>query len=858
VECLKSKNLVHCLRDLKIKGGRGQAIASKVLSILGNFAVDAEHPMAGLRVTSHGETRIRHCIKYDLGDGYRLITIQNDKCVLLCFVGNHDDCDKWLERNKGFTLLKSSDGQFTSVRTTVVIGDPRGRISGESDGTEKNLLERLKERHLNFLLDDLSPSIIMNLYKLDNVSDEEKIFSTCDMITDKSKASFVYDVLTFLKEGDLNQAKTRIELYRGEATEIEQLTEREFIEVQNGDSIRRIDIATKEYLEWITGFINSSTYQDWMLFMHPAQKKMVDIEFSGPAKLSGVSGSGKTCIIVNRAIRLAKKNPSRPVLILTLNKSLAALIEELVNHACGEKKTRALIKVQSFFGLCQEYLLKFEPDNKKLYNDVTWKCNDFHHEEHIDDVWREFYRCDLNNDAAKVIFPIHKSLNAQNIYPEEYLRQEFDWVRSAFTEAERRKYLDIDRKGRVIQFLKPWRELILQALPGWQEKMRWVGVIDYLGLTTCLSRHMDNLKPEFSSVLVDEAQDFGTMELRIIRKLVDEGENDIFLCGDMAQHVLPKHNSFKGAGIDIPGPRSHTILKNYRNSREILEAAYELLVKNLDGDVIMDSELEVMDPEFANFSTPKPHVFSAANLEEEIAFALYYMSSRSEGLNGKHKGCIAIAGFSLFEIQRFSKRFNLPVLDGSRGLQHSVLFLSDLEQTKGYEFDTMCILNCCDKVLPSADMPLGEQYRDTCRLYVAMTRAKRDLILSYSGALSPWIAKCEIFFEFDRWEEYIDRASLSLQGIPEKSSFLNEHAQYVLSLSGQKFLYTRHALGLSLELQDKIDELVDGRGRSRDGQSVAWKNIKSAYEDVLNHPRPKQLFGPKSHKEFLEKVSTIT
>lgn len=859
MEYLKSKELVRCLRDLKIRGGKGQSTASKVLAVLGGLAIAVDSPLDGLKVTNHGETRIKHCIKYSLGDGYRLITIQNNKCILLCFVGDHDDCDKWLERNKGFTLVKNGDGQFTSVRITEKISDPSSRISGESDGMEKKLLERLRDRIVNDLLEGLQASVVMKLSLLDNLSTEEQVLGACEMIQDTAKAGFIYDVMIFLKQGDLEQAKTRIELYRGSATELELLSETEFIEVQDGDAIRRIDLESKEYIDWIRGFIDSSTYQEWMLFMHPAQQKMVDLDFNGPAKLSGVSGSGKTCIIVNRAIRLAKLNPSKPILILTLNKSLAALIDELVEHACGEQKIRDKIQVKSFFGICQEYLLLFEPQNKKLYNDVTCICNDFHSEEHIDDIWREFYRCEENNDAASILFPIHKSLNTQDIFPDEYLRQEFDWVRSALTENDRHKYLDIERKGRAVPFSKNWRDLVLKGLPSWESKMNWVGVIDYLGLATCLSRHLDKLTPEFSSVLVDEAQDFGTMELRIIRRMVDIGDNDIFLCGDMAQHILPKHNSFKDAGIDVPGARSHTILKNYRNSREILEAAYELLVNNLDGDVIMDSELDVMDPEYANFSTPKPHVFSANSLEKEIGFALEYMNSRSGKSSNGHKGCIAIAGFSLHEIQKFANRLNIPVLDGSRGLQYSNLFFSDLEQTKGYEFDTICILNCGNGIFPSHDLPVGEQYRDACRLYVAMTRAKRDLILSYHGELSPWIQKCKQFFEFDLWDEYIEEQSLQHCLTPEKISGMHMKLDSILALTGRKFLYTRHANGLTLDLQDKIDELIDGLGRTRDGQgAVAWRNIKSAYDDVVNKPLPKQLFGPKTHKEFIERVKYIS
>lgn len=856
MDFLKYKDLIKCLRTLKIQGGKGQSTANKVLNIIGGASLGDADPFKGYKVTNYGESRIKHCVKYDLGDGYRLITIQNQKYILLCYAGDHDDCDKWLMQNKGFILVRNNEQQFDYVRRTEKIEDSHTRISGESDGTEKKLLERIKERYVDFLLEGLPASVIMRLSAFDNLSSEEQILGTCEALEDKHTASFIYDVMIYLKEGDLDQAKTRIELQKGVATEVEKLTEREFIQIQDGEAIRRVDLDSTEYLEWISGFVNSSTYQDWMLFMHPTQEKMVDMEFSGSAKLSGVSGSGKTCIIVNRAIRLAKKNPQKPILVLTLNKSLAALIEELVNHACDDKKVRETIQVKSFFGLCQEYLNQFEPKNQKLYNDVTWKSS-YVAEEHIDEIWREFYRCKLNNDDAHILFPIHKSLNSQMVLPEEYLKQEFDWARSAFPSANRDKYFDIERKGRTIPFLKPWRAIVLNAITKWEEKMKWVGVIDYLGLATCLARHLDRIEPAFSSVLVDEAQDFGTMELKIIRCLVEEGKNDIFLCGDMAQHVLPKHHSFKEAGIEIPGSRSHKILKNYRNSREILKAAYEILVENIDGDVIMDSELELMDPEYANFSTPKPHVFTASDLEHEIGFALKYMDSRSEGVDGNHKGCIAIAGYSLLEVQKLTKRFDWPVLDGTKGLLHSNLFFSDLEQTKGYEFDTMCILNCRDHILPPADMPQGEQYRDACRFYVAMTRGKRDLILSYNGAMSSWIEKCRDYFEFDAWDEYFDIEELELYGTPEKISSRNEHVQQAIKMPGREFLYTRHSVGFSLELQEKIDDLVDGRGRSRSGQPVAWKDVKTAYDDVLKYPTAKQLFGLKTHKELIDKIQNL-
>ena len=88
-----------------------------------------------------------------------------------------------------------------------------------------------------------------------------------------------------------------------------------------------------------------------MVFLHEGQKRVVDEDFEMPAVLTGVSGSGKTCVLVHRAKRLSRKYPQDRILVLTLNKSLARLIENLVTQICSpEEKTR--IDVRSY----HEYL----------------------------------------------------------------------------------------------------------------------------------------------------------------------------------------------------------------------------------------------------------------------------------------------------------------------------------------------------------------------------------------------------------------------------------------------------------------------------------------------------------------------
>jgi hypothetical protein len=183
---------------------------------------------------------------------------------------------------------------------------------------------------------------------------------------------------------------------------------------------------------------------DWMLFLNTEQEKLVNKDFSGTAKLLGVSGSGKTCIVVRRAIRLAEKYTNQNILIITLNKSLAQLINNLVDYA-ALPEIREQIEVKAFFEICQSYLYQFEPNNRKIYDDKTWKS-----EEHIDAIWREYYRCELNNNDASVLLPVHDYLISKSINAEAYIREEFDWIRSAVTKDKRQKYLHLERRGRSI------------------------------------------------------------------------------------------------------------------------------------------------------------------------------------------------------------------------------------------------------------------------------------------------------------------------------------------------------------------------------------------------------------------------
>lgn len=47
--------------------------------------------------------------------------------------------------------------------------------------------------------------------------------------------------------------------------------------------------------------------EDWMIFLHPDQQALVDRRFSGPARVRGSAGTGKTVVALHRAAALAKR-----------------------------------------------------------------------------------------------------------------------------------------------------------------------------------------------------------------------------------------------------------------------------------------------------------------------------------------------------------------------------------------------------------------------------------------------------------------------------------------------------------------------------------------------------------------------
>lgn len=72
---------------------------------------------------------------------------------------------------------------------------------------------------------------------------------------------------------------------------------------EHPDALRRFRVMDNiEDLEQALAY----PWDKWTIFLHPAQKSVVEGHYRGPARVSGSAGTGKTVVALHRAVYLAK------------------------------------------------------------------------------------------------------------------------------------------------------------------------------------------------------------------------------------------------------------------------------------------------------------------------------------------------------------------------------------------------------------------------------------------------------------------------------------------------------------------------------------------------------------------------
>jgi ribonuclease Z len=103
----------------------------------------------------------------------------------------------------------------------------------------------------------------------------------------------------------------------------------------------------------------------------------------------------------------------------------------------------------------------------------------------------------------------------------------------------------------------------------------------------------EQTESDYAAVIVDEVQDISELALRLLHSLVGNREDGFLLVGDTTQRIFTRGYSLRGLGIDIGG-RGLVLRKNYRNTKQILEAAFPL-VENEWRDDLTEVETPTLD-----------------------------------------------------------------------------------------------------------------------------------------------------------------------------------------------------------------------------------------------------------------------
>lgn len=76
-------------------------------------------------------------------------------------------------------------------------------------------------------------------------------------------------------------------------------------------------------------------WDKWTVFLHPAQRQLVERDYKGPARVAGSAGTGKTIVALHRAVSLVRKHPEARVLLTTFSEALASALRAKLRRLLG-------------------------------------------------------------------------------------------------------------------------------------------------------------------------------------------------------------------------------------------------------------------------------------------------------------------------------------------------------------------------------------------------------------------------------------------------------------------------------------------------------------------------------------------
>lgn len=461
--------------------------------------------------------------------------------------------------------------------------------------------------------------------------------------------------------------------------------------------------------------------EQWRVFLHPSQSKLVTMKSNGPARVLGGAGTGKTVVAMHRARHLAKnifKEPGQRVLFTTFTANLAADVRANLKQMCGPELERIEVK-------------------------------------HLQEVARDVLRSkgiNLQKTAttAQQEAAWSRALSAHAIeFHQVFYKEEWSKVVQAQDVTDEDGYLRAGRAGRGQRLTRAQRKHVWKILAEYRQQLDLTGISEHADLIreARLALRQSPSRP-YAAVIADEIQDFRTADLVFLRALVAEGPNDIFVVGDPHQRIYGHKASLSSCGINVRGTRSRKLRINYRTTHEIRNWAVARLQGLEIDDLDEGADNLKGERSLRSGSPPDIELFPDVDAETRRIAALV-RAWQAEGVPSEHICVVARTKPLLEDTYAPALRSHgidtVPInTDASDALGPGVR-LATMHRVKGLEFPRMILAGVRKGTMPYEDAAYTTRdetakalYDEGERklLYVAATRARDVLVITGHGQRS--------------------------------------------------------------------------------------------------------------------------
>lgn len=645
-----------------------------------------------------------HSIRVD--GAYRCIVMSpnSDDVYILLWVDKHDEAYDWAKKHK--CLVNAQTGSLQIIQSEHEIE----QISKKEDTKKESFFSKFKDKELLKL--GVTDELLEYVKSIDN-EDELDNFR-------KYLPEDVYEGLFYLLAGDSFED---VHNYLYTISEGVVVDINDFTKALDNDSSKRSFYVVEENDTELLNMLNAPL-EKWRVFLHPSQRKLVEKDYSGPVRVLGGAGTGKTIVAMHRAKYLAKQIglfDSRKILFTTYTKNLAIDIYENLKKICDDE-TLSKIEVKNLDQWVYEFLSKNGYKNEIVYESKT------------NALWE-------NALASK---------SNELDLPDSFFKEEWERVIQPNSISTLNDYIKVPRTGRGTRLNRTQRKLIWEVFEEYRlllssknykepnDAMRDARVLIADG----------KMNEKYSSVIVDEAQDFSAQSFMLLRDMVEESKNDMFLAGDAHQRIYGHKVILSHCGIKIVG-RSKKLKLNYRTTDEIRKWAVSLLkgeqIDDMDDGVDSSSDYKSL------YHGPTPLIKSFSNYEEEVASIDSYIKNlKVEDANSR----ICIVARTQKIVDSYNTYFtnkNIPTIKISRNTKDNIsnigIRLATMHRVKGLDFDNVIIASMNDGIVPlevseksdEKQIEDEELLKEKSLVFVAATRAKKSLLVTSYGKKSKFL-----------------------------------------------------------------------------------------------------------------------